>query len=77
MSLLILFAGSDGGTPGPALAFVLDLNTRLWVFLIETLYPLLDDLTTMLTIDLSTIQVNDEWTARFHALIAEATAAMS
>ena len=75
MSLLILFAGSDGGGGGPTLTFVLDLNTRLWVFLIETVYPLLDDLTTMLTLDLRD-RVDDEWTARLYALIDEATDAM-
>lgn len=77
MSLLLLFAGSDGGGGPVLLTFILDLNSRLWLYLRETFFPTIDDLTTMVMLDLRDTQTDAEWTARLYALIADATAAMA
>lgn len=59
------------GSIPPPLAFILDLNTRLFVYLRTIEFPGGNDLTTMLTKSLAS-RLGDA-NARFHALVEDAT----
>ena len=59
----------------PVLGFVLDLNTRLRVFLQDHFATPITDLTTLTTRYLRTL--TGDWTARMRQLIKDATDAMT
>ena len=61
------------------LSFVLDLNTRLWVYLLDyyTLNGTNDDLTWLIDTYLDTALTQHEYTARMKKLIQDATDSMS
>jgi hypothetical protein len=58
-------------TAGSVLAFILDLNTRIFVYLKVTYYPTGNDLSTMINKNLATR--TGDMNNRFRALIEDAT----
>lgn len=58
-------------TAAAVMAFILDLNTRLFVYLRTVPYPAGNDLTTMMTQNLA--GRTGDMNARFHALVNDAT----
>lgn len=58
-------------TAGSVLAFILDLNTRIFVYLKLTYYPTGNDLSTMINKNLATR--TGDMNNRFRALIEDAT----